>query len=661
MRHLLSELVSTWAAFVALGALLVGSGAPFARLLRFPGFAEAGLAGRAGKALLVAFAALPVLLDLAGRLGPGPMTAFGWACALAGWPVLLRGLPPRAPPDWRLVLAAALWLVVGALWLADWPDEAGFVRSMLSLDHVKHAAASWSVAESGTPPWNPSFYEPGRKAAYYYFFYTLTGAASYAGAWAGLAARHFAYASSLLAPFALYALAETLAALSRADEAAGGRARRSFWAVALIAATGLDIVPVLLLQNLIGYYPPDPEWWNEQVASWAETFLWTPHHLASLCAAWVGFVALADPRGKPGWRGPALAALAFASMAGQSVYVAMGAAATAAVWMVWLAIRARWRDVARLAAAGTGALALAAPWLATLAAQIGAGERGGPPLALSLRTAPWHWIACGDGPACVALGVAQIPVFYLVELGVFALGAFVFWRRAGRAGLANDVARLLSLSAIVALVLGAFVRSTVLYNDFGWRVVLFAQLATLVWTLAAARNGAFDAPPLRTTALAALALGYAMVATEFFQMRREPEQSALQRATLADEIPAWAWLGARLPHGAVAQERPRMDRAFSYGLLGRNPAYVSDRMNARLFGATEAGVALRMAEISPLFERGAPDYAGVRATAERAGVSALVVTALDPVFADPDGWAANAKPAWANARVKIFLFGDAAR
>lgn len=660
MRHLLSELLSTWAAFVVLGALLVGSGALFARLFRFPGFAEAGLAGRAGKALLVAFAALPVLLDLVGRLGPGPMTAFAFACAVAGWPLLLRGLPRRAPPDRRLALAAALWIVLGAVWLSDWPDPAGLVRSVLSVDHVKHSAATWSVAESGTPPWNPSFYEPGRTAAYYYFFYTLTGAASFVGAWIGLAARHFAYASCLIAAFALYALVETLARLSRADAAVGGRNRSSLWTLALIATTGLDIVPVLLLQNLIGYYPPDPEWWNEQFTSWAGTFLWTPHHLASLCAAYVGFLAL-DGRWARGWRAPALAALAFASMAGQSAYVALGAAATAAVWMIFLALRARWRDAARLAAAGLGALALAAPWLATLASQIGAGKDGGAPVALFLRVAPWHWQVCGDGAACVALGLAQIPAFYLVELGIFALGAFLFWRRAGRAALDNDAARILLASAAVALVLGAFVRSNVLFNDFGWRIVLFAQVAAFVWTLAVARNGAFDAPPLRPLAHAMIAMGYAMVATEFIQMRREPRQSDEQRATLAEEIPAWAWLSARLPHGAVVQERPRTGRAYSYGLLGRNPAYVSDRMNARLFGGAEEAVFRRMAEMAPAFEGDALDYASVRALAERAGVSAFVVTANDPVFAAPDGWVSRTEPDYRSPRVRIYLFNTRAR
>ncbi len=661
MRHLLSEVFSTSAALVVLGALLVGAGGLFARMFRFPGFAEATLAGRAGKALVVAFAAAPVLLDLVGRLGPAPMAAFMTVCAAAGWPLLLRALPARGPLDWRVVAASVAWIALGAVWLSDWPDPAGLVRSVLSVDHVKHAAATWSIAESGAPPWNPSFYEPDRKAAYYYFFYTLTGAASFLGAWIGLAARHFAYASALLAPFALYALVETLAALARADAAVGGRRRPSLWTVALIAATGLDIIPVLLLQNLIGYYPPDPEWWNEQFASWAETFLWTPHHLAGLCAAWVGFVALADARANAGWRGPALAALAFASMAGQSVYVAMGAAATAAVWMVWLAIRARWRDAVALGVAGLGALALAAPWLATLSGQIGAGKGGGAPVALFLRAAPWHWEVCGDGPVCLALGVAQIPLFYLVELGVFALGAFLFWRRAGRAGLANDVGRLLLLSAVVALVLGAFVRSTVLFNDFGWRVVLFAQVAAFVWTLAVARNGAFDAPPLRPLAYAMIAIGYAMVITEFYQMRREPKQSTLQRATLAEEVPAWAWLSARLPHGAVVQERPRKGRAYSYGLFGHFPAYVSDRLNARLFGGPEEAVAARMAEMAPAFEGDTLDYASVRALAERTGVSAFIVTANDPVFAAPNGWVATTEADYASPHVRIYLFNTRAR
>lgn len=657
MRHFLSEILSTWAAFLILGALLVGAGALFARLFRFPGFVEARLGERMGLSLLVAFASLPVLLDLVGRLGPAPMAAFALACALAGLPALMRDVPPRGQLHSGLVAATLIWLIAAPLALADWPDANGFVRSVLSVDHVKHAAATWSIAESGTPPWNPSFFEPGRTAAYYYFFYTLTGAASFIGGYFGLAARHFAYAACLLAPFALYALLETLVDRTRATEALDAPAsRRPLWTVALIATTGLDILPVLLLQNAIGYYPPDPEWWNEQVASWVETFLWTPHHLAGLAAAYVGFIALTAEKARD-WRGPALAALAFASMSGQSVYVAIGATASAFVWLVYLASRRRWRDVARLGAAGLGALALALPWLLTLAGQVG----GGAPLALSLRVAPWHWEVCGESAACVALGAASIPFFYLIEFGIFALGAYAFWRTAGRRGLATDMARLMLTAALVALLIGTFVRSTVLFNDLGWRIVLFAQVAAGVWTLAVARAGAFDAGPLRTPALVCLSLGYAMAATEFYQFRQEPKQSALERATLAEEIPAWAWLNARLPIGGVVQERPRPGRAYSYGLLGHFPSYVSDRLNARLFGASQEAIARRMAELAPVFETPGATLAQVRAIAASHAISAFVVTANDPIFAARDSWLFEAKPDYQSPRVRIYLFNTPAK
>ena len=661
MRFFFTELLATSAAFLLLAALLIGSGAFFAAHLRFPGFEAAGLRRRVGLSLLVAVAAMPILLDIAGRLGPLAMAICLCGAAVMGAPQLMRGATAEEPLDRRVVGVAAVWLVIGALMLVEWPSPAGLVRSMLMTDYVKHAATTWAIAEGGTPPFNPSLYQADHPAAYYYFFYALTGAATVLGSTMGLAARHLCYAAALLAPFALYTLLEALYRLSRAGETVGAPpGAGKIWTVALVATTGLDVIPYFILLATIGYYAPEPEWWNEQVTSWIATSLWTPHHFAAVCAAYVGFIALADDTARHRPRAIALATLAFASMAGQSIYVAIAGAAIAAVWMTSLVWRGRLAIALSLTAAGVGALVLATPWLMTLTGQLGVGASGAP-LIFSLRVAPWFSFVCAQGAACTIIGFFSMLVFYGIEFGVFGLGAWLFWRRAGRAGLANETARILAIGVVVVFVLGSFVRSNVLLNDFGWRIMLFAQTAAAVWTLAVARAGAFDTGRVRAIALGGLAFGYAMVALQFFQMRVEPIQTDVQQATLSEEIDAWRWLNARLPSLALVQERPRNGRAHSYGLYGRFPSYVSDRMNALLYGARRPLIAERMAQMTPVFEDPALTLSDVRAIARRTGVSAFVVTANDPIFSAAHGWAATAAPDYQTPRVRVFLFSPPER
>ena len=87
---------------------------------------------------------------------------------------------------------------------------------------------------------------------------------------------------------------------------------------------------------------------------WVQTALWVPHHAAALVAAFVGFIALARPA-EIDLRRTLLAALAFASTAGLSIYVGMAAAVTAAAWLVALLAQRRRSDALNLALAGAWA------------------------------------------------------------------------------------------------------------------------------------------------------------------------------------------------------------------------------------------------------------------------------------------------------------------
>ena len=124
MHFTFLEVYGTLVALVLFATLLVCGGAFFARVLNFPGFAEARLAERAGLSLLCGLACLPIVLDLTGRLGPVPMALVATASALVGAALLPIGAAP-ARLDGRWLAAGGVWIAFATLSLIDIPDGSG--------------------------------------------------------------------------------------------------------------------------------------------------------------------------------------------------------------------------------------------------------------------------------------------------------------------------------------------------------------------------------------------------------------------------------------------------------------------------------------------------------------------------------------------------------
>lgn len=660
MQFLLGELAATLLASLIFVVLLGAAGAFFASALRLPGFDQTSGIERIGVAIVCALACLPILLDLAGRAGIWAMSGAWLAFAALGARDFARSLLADRARLGVAALALLAWALFAASLLVDWPTADGLRHSLLIGDYVKHVTATWAIEASGTPPYNPTVYTPGGHTPYYYFFYELTAVDAFLGRPFGIMPRHAAYAGAVFGGPALLALTWHIWKRSGADEAAGAPkgAPRALWLlVALLFTTGLDIFPALALNILRGDWSLTPDEWNDQVASWFSTAMWVPHHLAGLCAAFVGLLALTrDADDAPdafGWRRVLLAGLAFASMAGLSVYVAIGGALAAALWVLALAWRRRWADALAASASGVVALALAAWWISTLLAR--AGSDAPPPVVFDIRPFPLSDIFIDPGPLRLLARAILVPIGYVVEFGIFLLGAVLFWRRAGRRAMKTDLGLVLVLATAASFFVGTFMRSAIIMNDLGWRVMLLAQVATLVWTLAAFRAGAFRASEPRRAAIVAIALGYLAVIDAALQMRYNPLMPFGQPTRLAERIAAWNWLDARLPNIAVVQENPDRSRAFDYGMYGRFPSAIADRHNGVLFGAPRPEVEKRLAEVSPVFTDAAMSPQAVRDIAARYGVAAIVLADTDPVFSAPDAWPQKTAPDFRNDFARVYL------
>ncbi len=643
-------------------------------LVLLPGYALGTLSGILGfrtlatgdRLLCAAFLGVGLLPALDGLLiqaagVPAAALANG-TLGLAALVPVLRGL--RGPVDRGGLALATLWLGIVAYALIDIDTGVALYQPLTVIDLVKHAALTRGIVENGLPPVDPFFARPER-AGYYYGFYTLTALVDWAGgrlvdgrtAFAGLA---FWTGIALLG-----LLDRLLAATGLVGNVPPRLLRRAV--LVLLPAGGLDILLVAFHRGTSGYWIPIPEWLNEQVVNWPSSLVWVPHHVAAALAGWLGLLALAeiadraDPDRRVQSAGIVTAGTAFAACATLSVWVCLGTAAAAGIWLGLLAVERRWRAAARLMAAGLLGAVLAAPYLLGLLAN--RADTGGTLRFAVRRFGPVEPIF--DETTLALLRPILLPVNYYVALGVFAGGALLFWRIVPRREAhAREAGRLLTIGAVSSLLLGGFLRSAILYNDLGARVVLLAQVAALGWTVVALSRTR-DGTRLRLSGSlgALLLLGYATTLYGFAGMRAYPAaghpgfaflngRPDIDRALRA----AYAWAGTHLPRDLVLQASPIPARVFDFGLYGGQPVAVADH-EARLFGAAPEAVAARLAAVSPIF--GATlTGAEVRRRAAEAGIGALVVTAADAAWNAPDSWIRRTRPAFAAPSVRILRVED---
>jgi hypothetical protein len=322
------------------------------------------------------------------------------------------------------------------------------------------------------------------------------------------------------------------------------------------------------------------------------------------------------------------------------------------LWSLVLLRDRDWQALIAVALAGAVGLALAAPYLAGLAANRADDVV---PLAVGVRAFVYADLLAalladmGVTNLRAMLRLLLLPLNYLHEFGLFALGAYLFWRKR-RPLTRSDVASLLTLTALAAFLVGTFLRSAISNNDLGWRVMLFAQMPLLLWT-AHVLQPFWRAGPLAqfarrlpTTVGVLLAIGLGGLAYDLAMLRfgyafqvRLPGGDLREPRVDLDLRRAYIWLNRNVPRDAVLQHNPDAERAFGFALYGRNPVGVSDRHSPFLLGASKAAVSRRLGALIPVF-RDALSAEAVAETAERHGVRFLLVTAVDPVWQKRPAW-----------------------
>lgn len=634
-----------------------------------------GLAGteggwqRVGWALILALAILPALDALIIRfLGIAGALTLHAALILAAMPLY----PQSAPRIDRPVAALALlwWLLVAAA-LVDVDIGDRLYQSLVSFDMVKHAATIESIAQYGLPLSDP-FYARAEPAGYYYYFYLWGGLVRWVTG--GLVDSRMAFAATAfwsgLAFVALLWRVAKDAALIRL-----GRDRRFLLVCILLCfVTGLDLVPTLFRYLATGATARQVDYWNEEIRFALTSMIWVPHHLGGLIAVWGGALLLdraaAPPQAEtPRFALAGLAGIAFATAFGMSAWIALGAAPALMIWALVEGGRGRPQLLLFALIAALVALVFAAPQLLDL---LHGRESDGVPVKF--------WIRRFNGFEYDSVGVVQmllvlalLPVGYAIDFGLFALGGHLYQRLYGRSGAAPAAGRpvrsFLFIGFLTSLLIVSFVRSSIINNDLGWRVIWFAQFAAMIWTAAVAQSMTPRASfaPSRPGILRIPMLGWTMLIlgiagngwdivglrTRFPDpgttlpdpVNRHPQGDMAQRR-------AYDWANAHLPHRAVLQHNPaQLYRIFDFGLYSRNRVALADGA-ANLFGVSAAMARARRDAIRPIFERSLPP-AQIARIARAHHIDYLIFADIDPVWKEAGGPPPALSCLYRNARTCI--------
>jgi hypothetical protein len=685
-HFLLSDLIGITAGFALFSLLAVAPGYSIGWLSNALGFRDRSLAFRLAASVPISLSVTPIVgYTIGRRLG---LDAVWIVYALLCVAALATGAWRRSASSgirlrqlWPFFALVGAWMAIAFLSLADIAVGHRLYFSIIDFDYSVRIAFTHSIAAFGLPARNPFFF-PGHAVdlRYHYLWLIVCAQISRLGgplvdartafiagtAWVGI---------GLIALIPLY--------LRLFISAGRDLLRQSRIGIALLAVTGLDIVPALLLvwANRAGIFSgmsPSVEWWNEQVDGWLYTMLWEPHYVCALVACLTGFLVLwtVPPQASRGRRivFGALAGIAFATAAGSGIYVAAAFGVFLCIWFVVLLARKMRGEAEALVVAGVVAAALFYPFFASLRISFGGAGAGSGSAApaqhlfqLTVRAfAPVGMVFGSAWPwQRYVADLFLLPLNYLIELGIFFLAGILFWkhfRARKRSATLPEVAALLMLATSVLIC--TFVKSTaILNNDLGWRGFLPAQFILLLW----AAN--FLTERASRTKLAALliVLGVAGVFYDLAILRFYPvlaDSGVVPKIgwlgadrnvglrTLANRE-AYEWIRARTPETAIIQQNPApVYQDTFFGAYGDRQTIAVGYVCGSSFGGDSQECASTMAVLKPLFVGAGPQ--ALSDACRKLPMDFVIAKDTDEAWRERSSWVWSGVPVYSNEFTRVF-------
>lgn len=689
------DFLGSTVAVLAFAAVLYVPGYLLAYAIDLFGFRQRDFAERTSWAITLSFLSVPLAGYLVGTYAG--LYVLSWllvvlAAVFCGLQISRRELPFRICRRTLLIFElACAWVLFVLLSLTDVQAWNKLYFSVIEFDQSYRAAFTNSVLRTGIPPANPLYYSGHLEGMrYYYYWYVVCALPAKI---TGVSARQAFIASSVWVGFGTVVIIGLF--VKHFCGVVADVRRHTLIAVGLLAVTGADLVPAIGSIFAQPALNGEMEWWSiDQFYSWQDSILWVPHHTAALLCCLAAFLLL--------WRTQeafvsrqqrvacvALAATAFASAFGLSVYVA---AAFLLLMLAWLMYLARgWQQnlqlSKRVVAAGILSALLIAPFVHELTANhstTGDGHeaQAAQLFSLSVRRMidpelvtklPMLAALNQTHPALLDL-IVRLLLFLpglALELGFY--GAVYLFLLVGRHRLPRQINPAHKTSLFLAgcgLVMVLFIRSSVISNnDFAYRGSLLPQFFLLL--LAADVLASWWIPgshlqfPItrrsRTMLYALLVLGVAGTVYQAFLLRFfipiEERRSGSGFETLPAEVyqarKALTKLDRTTPRSAVVAFNPvdpsptgKGDVVSSYTFFTRSLLMNANRqiLNAEPTCASEFGgdsTTCQAIEQSTarLYAAPAVPPEAARDFCRQFGVSFLVVSSKDLIWGDHNGWA----------------------
>ncbi|HYM06645.1 MAG TPA: hypothetical protein VEU11_08810 [Terriglobales bacterium] len=695
---MLTDAIASSLAFFLFALIIFVPGYVAGWLLNSFGFRQRGLAARFAISVTLSIGLCPILSYLLWHWSLRALwTAYG-ACWISFLVLLFRERPmwlirPKVSKTMAaLVAIVAGWVVVGMFCLIDLQIGDRLYFPTVAYDYTLRTAVTSAIVRTGIPPETPFFF-PGRPFVlhYHYFWFIPCSLVSQLGGTL-VNPRHAVIAGTLWCGIGLMAIIPLYLRFFQAKGPANIE-RRTLFGIALLSVTGLDILPVLLIELITHRILANVEGWNSPVTAWANAVLWVPHHVAGLIANLTGFLVIWNAnrahRGGNRILAGGLAGLLFASAVGLSIYVTIVFAAFLAIWITITVLNRRREEAATICIGGTVAIALSIPYLLELARTPAPGKAGEAfvftvrefRIAEALIQTSWP-----DKPWLVpVVNLLSLPLNYFLELGFFFVVGVLTWKGLRRPSglLRKDLCGF--TMATTSILICTFLRSNVISNnDLGWRGFLVAQFVLLLWgaelldegLLAPLAPGSSVSPEWRRLILALLALGVAGTLYEVCMVRFYPLLSD------AFNIPRAGWLspdrklGKRtyavrqvyeglkrsLPARAIVQHNPNaVPGDLSYGLYADHQAVAEGPECAVVFGGDPVLCNAIIRPINDLFQVPAViNASGVDKFCTDLSIDALVVKDTDKAWADKNSWVWKKQPVLANDYARAFRCGKSA-
>ena len=567
-----------------------------------------------------------------------------------------------------------IYYVVIAFLLIDFQIDGHLMRPLMSYDFVKHVTVTDAISRTAIPPVNPSFH-PGEPMPlfYYYFWFLLCSMVDQIGGDI-VGPRGAVLASITWSGIALFYLLRLY--LHRL----GSRIVRGFerahvkYGYLLLLITGVDMLPAAYVmfmrsQNPLVRVLPDSMWWNDQVASWFSSFLWTPHHVGGFIACMLAFYLVLERKPmntRSGKIAMGVIALTFVSALGMSIWVTLVGGLALIIWTI-LAYTKGWREEALfLVITGVLSIALALPYVIDL---YQANHFFRPSIAFQIRAfTPINSVFSNATPILTNVAnLLVLPLNYLLEFGFFAFGGLLYWEYRRRLQEKLDRYELFMMVLMAtSFFVCTFFRSALFNNDLGWRGFLFAQFVLLLFSIplmVSLRGKMTDErftvlPLIRGLAIGSIVLSIVWILFQCYVVRSYFWGPKDELTMMVRE--AYEWQDEHLPVDAVIQHDPDIElfpgdqTEYFHSLYGNRQVAVADRLYSRAYGINDAMFDSSFTKVRRLFLQDLTPEEGAELAA-RLNIDGVFIKHTDLIWDDSTSWLTPFDPVYESTCCRIYL------